>query len=429
MGDENIIEMLEKIDIKNDTDLNLQINKIAETINAINKAAARVGDFELIKKENAELKSALEMNSKDFAALKAMKNNKFAVKSADEKMFNIGKFIHAVRHANSEVIKEMGGSNQLNPKSVDEWKSGTDWNINAAPNLGTPLRGDTTTGSILIPDELANEILRIPDDPSAMMGQVRTIPMGVRKITYTLKLVGATWTWVTNEVTAKTETNPTFASVDLECETAAAWIAFTEEWGEDSFVNQGAYFTELLRESWQTEFDKQCLNSNASPFTGVLHNSGANILNLGAGDTSFSDVDFDDLHNLVAELTTQSKRNGAKFILHTTILDIFKKIKNDVGDYIWEKPAGTTPGTLAGYGYILSDAMPDSTDSAVSTAFVAFGNPKHILHGNRVGMEFRIFDQTADTMVYDRLFLRARTRQAFVTGIPAAFAVMKTAAS
>lgn len=433
MGDpvvnEKIIEMIEKIDIKDDAELNLQINKIAETINAINMESVKKGDFELIKTENAELKSALAVNSTELTALKALQNNRFTEKSADEKMFNIGKFIHAVRHANSEVIKEMGGSNQLNPNSVDEWKSGTDWNINAAPNLGTPLRGDGVTGSILIPDELANEILRVPDDPSAMMGQVRSVPMSVRKITYTQKLVGATWTWVTNEVTAKTETNPTFGSVDLECETAAAWIAFTEEWGEDSFVNQGAYFTELLRESWQTEFDKQCLNSATAPFIGVLQNTGANILNLGAGKTSFADVTFDDMHDLVAKLTTQAKRNGAKFIMHTTVLDIFKKIKNDDGDYIWEKPAGTTPGTIAGYEYILSDAMPDSTDSAVSTAFVAFGNPKHILHGNRVGLEFRIFDQTADTMVYDRLFLRARTRQAFVTGIPAAFAVMKTAAA
>lgn len=115
--------------------------------------------------------------------------------------------------------------------------------------------------------------------------------------------------------------------------------------------------------------------------------------------------------------------------MHTTILDIFKKIKNDVGDYIWEKPAGTTPGTLAGYEYILSDAMPDATDSAVSTAFVAFGNPKYILHGNRVGMEFKLFDQTSDNMVYDRLFLRARLRQAFVTSIPTAWAVMKTASA
>ena len=426
MGDEIKIEMLEKIDIKNDTDLNLQINKIAETINAINKAAARVGDFELIKKENAELKAALEVNSVELAAFKAMKNNKFAVKSEGEKLYNLGKFMIALRKNDMATIQEMGGAMNTSPKSIHDWAPVKEWNINAAPNLGTPLRGDSSTGSILIPDELAAEILRIPDDPSAMMGKVRTIPMGVRKITFPRKLVGATWTWTSDETTAKTETNPTFGSVDLECETAAAWIAYTEEFGEDSVIDQGAYFMELLRESWQTEFDKQCLNSATAPFVGVLTNASVNIYTMGAGQVSFDSVTFIDMINLVKKLTTQGKRNGAKFIMHTTILDIFKTIVDDKGRFIWQEPAGQAPGTIMGYQYILSDAMPDLSDSAISTAFIVFGNPKHILHGNRVGMEFKLFDQTSDAMVYDRLFLRARLRQAFVTGIPAAFAVLKT---
>ena len=427
--DEILIEMIDKIDIKNDTDLNIQVNKIAETINAINKAAVKIGDFELVQKDNADLKAALEVNSVELAALKELKNNKYTVKSEDEKLYNLGRIIHAVRNNKFDVIKEMGGAMQTSMDNQDEWKVVKEWNINAAPNLGTPLRGDGVTGSILIPDEIANEILRIPDDPSAMMGQVRTIPMGVRKITFPGKLVGAGWTWVTNEVTAKTEANPTFNSVDLECETAAAWIPWTEEWGEDNMMDQGAYFQELLRESWQTEFDKQCLNSATAPFIGVLTNASVNVLTLGAGKTSFSDVTFDDMKDLVAKLDSQAKRNGAKFIMHVTILDIFKGIKDDNGRFIWQEPAGSLPGTIMGYGYILSDAMPDASDSAPSTAFIAFGNPKYILHGNRVGMEFKIFDQTADTLVYDRLFLRARLRQAFVTGIPAAFAVMKTASA
>ena len=430
MGDKiEIPELNEKIDIKNDGELNEYINKITMTVNAINKESARIADFDLIKIQNEELKAALEVNSTELAALKAIKNDRFATKSETEKLYNIGKFILAMRTKNMAVIKEMGGAIQANPSSRDDWKSVKEWNINAAPDVGTPLRGDSSTGSILIPDELAAEILRVPDDPSSMMGKVRDIPMGVRKITFPRKLVGATWTWVTNEVTAKTEASPTFGSVDLECETAAAWIAYTEEFGEDSVVDQGAYFTSLLRESWQTEFDKQCLNSDTAPFVGVLQNTGANVLTLGAGQISFDSVKFADMVALVAKLTTQSKRNGAKFIFHTTILDIFKTIVDDNGRFIWQEPAGGLPPTIMGYEYILSDAMPDITDSAISTAFIAYGNPKHILHGNRVGLEFKIFDLTSDALVYDRLFLRARTRQAFVTGIPAAFAVMKTPAS
>jgi len=422
----DVIEMIEKIEIKNDADLNLQINKIATTINAINKEAARIGDFDLIKKENVDIKAALEVTNLELAALKSIKGTRFSSKSKEERMYEIGKFLISCRQNNLQAIKEAGGSLQVNN---EDWKANKDWNINAATDLGTPLKGDGVTGSYLVPTGFADEILRIPDDPSALMGKVRTVPMTVRSIRYPTKLVGATWTWVTNEVTAKTETNPTLGYKTLECETAAAWIAFTEELNEDSTLQLAEYFVSLFRESWQTEFDKQCLNSNASPFTGVLHNASVNILNLGAGSTSFADATFDDCYDLIAELDTKAKRNGASFIMHTTVLDIFKKIKNDVGDYVYQKPEGLAPATLCGYGIILSDAMPDASDDAVSTGFVAFGNPKHILHGDRVGMEFRIFDQTSDTMVFDRIFLRARIRQAFVVGIPAAFAVMKTAAA
>jgi len=419
---------METIILKTDAELNEFVNEITNKVEAMNAEAVKIGDFELVKTENAELKSALEANTVELAALKELQSHRYAGKSEDEKLYNIGKFLFSMRHKNNAAIQEMGGKIQMNPGSESDWKEGT-WNVNAAPNIGTPIRGDAATGSYLVPNEIAAEVLRVPDDPSAMMGQVRTIPMSVRKISFPGKLAGASFTWVTNEITAKTETNPTFNSVDLETETAAAWIAFTEEMNEDSLVNLGSYFTELLREAWQTEFDKQCLNSNAAPFTGVLHNSSVNVLNLGSGSTSFSDVTFDDMKDLIAELDTQSKRNGAKFIMHVTVLDIFKGIKDDNGRYIWQEPAGNTPGTIMGYEYILSDAMPDASDSAVSTAFIAFGNPKHILHGNRVGMEFKLFDQTSDGLVYDRLFLRARLRQAFVTGIPSAFAVMKTAAS
>ena len=419
---------MDPIILKTDAELNAFVNEITQKVADMNEHAVKIGDIELIKTENAELKAALEVNTAELAAFKELQSHKYAGKSEDEKMYNLGKFLFSMRHKNNKVIDKMGGRLQTSGDLNDEWKAGN-WNINAATDLGTPLRGDATTGSYLVPDEIAAEVLRIPTDPSAMMGQVRTVPMSVRKISYPGELAGASFTWVTNEVTAKTETNPTFNSVDLECETAAAWIAFTEEMNEDSLVNLGAYFTTLLREAWQTEFDTQCLNSSAAPFTGVLQNTGANVLNLGAGKTSFDSVTFDDMKDLVAELDSQGKRNGAKFIMHVTILDIFKGIKDDNGRFIWQEPAGNTPGTIMGYEYILSDAMPDSTDSAVSTAFIAYGNPKHILHGNRVGMEFKLFDQTSDGMVYDRLFLRARLRQAFVTGIPAAFAVMKTAAA
>jgi hypothetical protein len=65
----------------------------------------------------------------------------------------------------------------------------------------------------------------------------------------------------------------------------------------------------------------------------------------------------------------------------------------------------------------------------VSTAFVAFGNPRYILHGDRMGFEFRVFDNTEGTMQYDRIYLRARLRQGFEVAIPTGFAKLVTSAT
>ena len=150
---------------------------------------------------------------------------------------------------------------------------------------------------------------------------------------------------------------------------------------------------------------------------------------MGAGRTGFANLDLDDLIDLRAGLTSQAKRNGAAYIMHMTIRDLISKIKDDNGNYIYAQPGAAQPGTIWGEPVIISPAMPDIGDTADDTGFIVYGNPKHILHGNRIGMEFRLFNQTSDALVYDRNFLRVRLRQAFVVGQPSGFAVLETAAA
>ena len=78
---------------------------------------------------------------------------------------------------------------------------------------------------------------------------------------------------------------------------------------------------------------------------------------------------------------------------------------------------------------LLSDNVPELTDSAAATAFVGFGNFKYALWGIRMGLEFKYFDETMYAVQDDENFFRVRTRQAFVVGIPANFARLASAAS
>lgn len=333
--------------------------------------------------------------------------------------------VHKSQVAHKNLV-DMGCTPNVSHGKDADWKDAS-WNMGEKAALGTVLRGDSTTGSYLVPREYANEVMRIAKDVSKMMGKVRTIPMGTRKLTIPTAATVASFAWPTNEATAKTEVSPTFSYKDLDVKTAAGWITITEELNEDSLVPLGDYFRDIFGEAWGQEFDKQCLAANTDPFVGVLYDTSVNELDLGEGNTTFSDVTADDLVDCMAKLTTENQRRGALWMLNPTILDQIRKLKDAQGNYIWMAPNQGNPGTIWGYPYLECTAMPTLTGSAASTSFIAFGNPAYILHGDRLGMEFKVFDQTSQAVDYDQVFFRCRLRQAFVVGVPTAFSRIKTA--
>lgn len=421
-----------KIEIKSAQDLEKHLGDIGEKLNVVEvKSSEAIEAAEKKSEELAQKNTDLgqkieELTEKIKTVTLAFKTNwRKEGDDQDAKDYRFGKLVKALMEKDGKTLSELGAAPNRAKGDEDGWRGPEGWNFRKS-DVGTPLRGDEATGSYLVGVEYSSEVLRVAADASAMMGLVRTIPMSARSIKYPASLTELGFTWVTNEETAKTEKKPTFAQKTLECETAAGWVTITEELNEDSLVPLGGYFKELFGEAWGTEFDKQCLEAS-TPFSGILQAAGVNEVIMGTGKVGFDDVECDDLLDLVASLDTKTKRAGARFFLHATVFDHVRKFKDANGDYIYQKPAEGQPGTIWGYPYVLSDGMPDKNDSAVSTPFIGFGNPRHILHGDRIGMEFRVFDQTEAAMQYDRIYFRCRLRQGFLVGVPAAFGKLTTA--
>jgi len=383
-----------------------------------------------LEKRDAEIKT---LNEKFQDILeKALKPAKeFDDMSADEKFGNMAR---AVKRKNFADIMKYGGTPTQD--TGKDWKE-TEWKIGQTDvaekaALGTVLRGDATTGSYMVPVEYASEMFKLAAKTSVMMGKVRTVPMVARDMYWPKELTTSSLTWVTDETTAKTESAPTFTQVHLECETCAAWYAVTDELIEDAVVDLASYTREMYAEAWGQEFDKQVLNSNASPFTSMLYDTGCNIRNMGAGKTSFADIELDDLIDMENDISTAEGERalvGATFIMNRYVFNVLRKLKDDDGDYIFQKPGDGLPGTIWNYPYLICDQMPGSASDDADTPFLILGNPKYWLHGNRIGMQFKIYDQTYANMQYDEVFFRFRIRQAFVGAIQSAFAVLETAAS
>ena len=263
-----------------------------------------------------------------------------------------------------------------------------------------------------------------------MMGKVTSVPMAARSMYWPTELVKPTLTWVTDETTAKTETNPTFDQVNLVAKTCAAWITVTDELLEDSLVSLGDFFSMQFSEAWGQEFDNQVLVANTAPFIGILRNTSCQQVSMGAGCTAFSDVEFDDLINMENAISTAVGENaliGSSWIMSRKVFNYFRQKEDDNGNPIFQKPGEGQPGTIWDRPYIISDKMP--TTDAVSTPFLILGNPKYWLHGNRIGMQFQTYNNTVRNVDYDQIFYKFRIRQGFIGGSPAAFAVLSTPAS
>ena len=347
-----------------------------------------------------------------------------------------GKFLMAASNGDMNSIEKYGGRFS---RKGDPWDDKSDWNnflnmteAQEKAALGTVLRGDATTGSYLVPSEWYTEVMRIATQASQMMGKVTDIPMTARTMYLPAGGTGITLAWPADETGAKIENSPTFEQEILTAKTCAGWITWTEELEEDSIINLVSYFQTLYGEAWGGEFDKQVLYSNTAPFVGIAYDAGCSIRNMGAGKTSFANVTFDDLIDMENDISTaggENALNRSMYIMSRYVFNVLRKLKDDDGEPIYQKPADGVPATIYSRPYVISDQMPGSTLDAADTPFLILGNPKFVAHGERVGMEFKIYRDTVRNIDYDQIFLRFRVRQAFIVAVEEAFSVLETAAS
>jgi HK97 family phage major capsid protein len=386
--------------------------------------ASQKEEIETLKAKGEEDKAEIGRLKNDIDGLTIIKKKDWEKENTEDgRSYWFGKFLHAIKQKDLKTIQEMGGKRiKYDPaiKDVKEWSLGK-------ADLGTPLTGDAsgTDWQYAIPATIyATDFLRTPDVTSEIIPYLTKVPMSGRLIRYPTQ--GSTvfeFTFVTNEVTDKTEQLPTMSYVDLECETFAGWVGVTDELMEDTFLDIGSILRTQAIEDLQYTIEEQALNGSGSPFTGALQNTSTNTSTLDS--TSFDDVDWDDLRIAIQQLTTKKKRVGAQWVMHPTVWDSLSDKQDGMGRYYWD-PARAQGRSAWGYPVLLSDAMP--TTSASDTAFILFGNLKYIYHGTRMGMEVKYFDQTFYALQDDENFFRIRTRFADVVSLPENFVAIKTKA-
>ena len=452
--------MPEKIEIKSQEDL---ANHLGELNEKVDKAVAVVEEAKLpeaveaiesLRTQQEETKTQWEKDKEDLLEkIKTVTLAKEAMgtwKTGDTeeaKCYGIGKLVHLMTEARAGSRLAHGDLVRMGCGSVkskqDTWTDETgsteevreqyvnkDIVSQKAGLSSSPLTGDDAVGSYYgsytVPVEYRAEMERIALDASAMMGLVTRIPVPGITSYIPNSVDELAFTAVTNQDTDKTEDNLTMGRATLTTVTYASYIAIVEEFFEDTLVAVGAMIRDMFGEAWGKKFDTLCLSDSTY---GLVNTTGVLNKAMSTGDSSFDSLTPEYMHDMIKELDSRWKRNGAKYFIHVTNWDKIRIAKNADGDYYFGPITGDMPAAAWGYPVVLTDGMPDSGDDAKSTSFVALGNPRRIWNGFRVGFEFRIYDQTQSAMESGQIFLRVRTRQAFTTVLPTTFVKLTTAAS
>ena len=291
-------------------------------------------------------------------------------------------------------------------------------------DLGTPLYTDATTGSYTIAVDYLADVARVKIAESQLIGQINRIPTFTKTTYFPTTETVPEFTYTTSDIADTTETNPTFGQGTLTDYNYVLWIGMSESILEDNIINLGGYFRDLIGDALITKMEQEFLTGSGSPTTGIFNNTSINNVTLGEQD--FASADLDDIDNVVAELSL-AKINGAQWIMSPSVWHHFTTQQNAVGTYfipdIQQKPVQM----FKGYNVILSDNAYAMSNSQAGRVMCVFGNPKHMIWGDRLGLEVGIYDKTLYAVTNMEVILRARFRMSFAVSIADAFAGLKTA--
>ena len=435
--------MADKIEIKSADELNETLTDLMIQTKAAKSAADAIEEKKLDEAiaslSEAQKKAQEDAQTINEGLMEQIKGLTLAFKTGwkqdknipEAREYKMGKLINTLfqAHSGSGIARrELNGMKEIRPvvSKESDWEERMETKTSATIAT-TPLSSDDSStyyGSYLVTVEYIADMLRVAADASAMMPLVTHIPMKGITAYVPTTTDGFTFTKLTNQQTAKTEDTFTVGRATLTACVYALWMAISEEMDEDSIIALGQLFNKMIGEAWGNKYDDLALDDSTY---GALALTTTEVV-MDSGDSAYSDLDIDDLDNMIAALTTQTARQGARFFFHITIFDVIRSLKDANGNYIFQDAVNAAPATIRGYPFTISDGMPPLSESTAFDSFVLFGNPRHILSGDRVGLELKIFDTTMGTMQYDQIYLRARVRQAMTQSLPASMVKLTTAA-
>jgi len=278
-----------------------------------------------------------------------------------------------------------------------------------------------TGGSNLVPAPVRAEIYEV----ATQYGVIRKYATLIDMTSDTLKLPVASNDLELVDTDAGNiyaEGNIGINSVILEAGKATTYVDIEEEVLADANVSVLNYIFDVFGRAVAKYEDRKSFNDAT---VGILANGTAYVL--GSGKTSYADVDFDDLANVIAQLD-EGHDADARFFMHKSLVMALMQKKDSNSNYIMTPPGAEIPGTIWNYEYVRSAVLPSTSDSSqAGKAFMVFGNLKNFALGLREPLSLRVLTEVVATNGKVRVVAKERVGMGVLA--PTDLIVIKTSAS
>jgi len=246
-------------------------------------------------------------------------------------------------------------------------------------------------GGYLIPQILTEEIARIPENQYGLARQNMRVwtfsgPGNEREIPVLDSNVSASWV---SEAGKKGGTKFTLKRPTLSLKKLAAIVPMTEEIVEDSAVPLESFVAEVMMEQFAKKEDEEFFSTGDGEFTGVLDDGDVTV----STSVAPGSLTADDLADMQYEVESSIRREGA-YMMHPTVFNHVRKIKDNDGQYIVQSPTESRPGTIWEKPYILSDAFPSKDEVGSGSNYVIFGSLRRAAaYGEKQSIRTKMLDQ------------------------------------
>lgn len=247
----------------------------------------------------------------------------------------------------------------------------------------------------------------------------------------------------TDEAGRKQSSKNSYAEKLLAWRKVAGIMPMTDELEEDSAVDLWADATNRFARAIAKKEDELIFTmaTGSAPINGGILTV-ANTAPVTLTGDSFHEITADKLIEMEFAVPTESAANG-KYWMHRSIIPVIRYLKDSNGRYLWEQSlqAGT-PATFNGKEVVPVEVMPQLSEDAINTPFLAFGDLKFATLGERTGMNMKIFDtgmvgdpdeetqgDDLNLLVQDMKAMRVVKRMNGIIRFPSAFSVLKTSNS